>query len=242
MNIDIIGTGDVFSERLSPCMVINKKIIFDMPNGSIKELHRQNISVEDINIVLISHFHADHCFDIPFLLLEKNINKNKNYRTVFIGPTGIGKHIDELLKIAYSTIDWDDIKRNINYEVIEVEEEFKDIEIDNYTIKCIKMEHSPTEPCLGYIIKEDKKSVGFTGDSKMCDNVQYLVENSLICFADMSSEQSSKTHMGLSDIEYLNNLKNSKCIVYPVHTSNSVLKLYCEKGYKIVKQGDSIRL
>ena len=88
MNIDIIGTGDVFSERLSPCMVVNKQIVFDMPNGSIKEMHKQEILIKNIDIVLISHFHADHCFDIPFFFLEKNLEKKIKNKTVFIGPIG----------------------------------------------------------------------------------------------------------------------------------------------------------
>ena len=240
MNIDIIGTGDVFSERLSPCVVINKEIVFDMPNGSIKELHKQNILLKDINIVLISHFHADHCFDIPFFILEKNLCNNKNNKTIFVGPAGLRNHIDNLLEVAYSTIDWQAIKKKINYEVIEIEKDYQDIEIYGYDIKCLKMEHSTTEICFGYIIKHEEKSVGFTGDSKLCKNIKYLVRNSLICFADMSSEESSNTHMGIKDIEYLNNINKGKCIVYPVHTSNKVLKSYIDKGYKIVKQGDNI--
>ena len=66
---------------------------------------------------------------------------------------------------------------------------------------------------------------------------------SKICFADMSSEKSLATHMGLKDIEYLKTLnKEKQCEVYPVHTSDNVLKKYIEKGYKVINDGDYITI
>lgn len=239
MRIDVVGTGDVYSDRLSPCMIIDKEIMFDMPNGSMKKLHQMKIDVNKINKVLISHFHADHCMDIPFFLLEKNLNVQSNYgETIFMGPKGLGEHIDNLLKVAYSTIDWNVIKENIKYKIIELDDKLNDVILDNYNIQSIPVEHSQSELCLGYLINDGQTTVAFTGDSRLCKNIEYLVKMSKVCFADMSSEESLATHMGLKDIEYLN--KENQCIVYPVHTSDKVLKKYREKGYKVINDGDSI--
>ena len=101
------------------------------------------------------------------------------------------------------------------------------------------MEHSLNEICLGYIVSCKGKKVGFTGDSRLCTNVEYIVKNTEVCFVDMSSEESTETHMGIKDVEYLNNCDNN-CRIYPIHTSNSVLDIYKEKGYKVIAQGESV--
>ena len=243
MRIDVVGTGDVYSDRLSPCMIINKEMMFDMPNGSIKKLHKMQIDVNNINKVLISHFHADHSMDIPFFLLEKNlyVNSQNNEETIFVGPKGLNKHIDSLLNVAYSTIDWNSIQKNIKYKIIELDDKFNNIELDKYNIRSLPVEHSQSELCLGYLIDDGQATVAFTGDSKLCKNIETLVKMSKVCFADMSSEESLATHMGLKDIEYLKNLnKEKQCEVYPVHTSDNVLKKYIEKGYKVINDGDYI--
>ena len=74
MKIQLIGTGTIPDVANSASVLINDHILFDMPNGNLKAMIRQNIDIMNIDTLIISHTHADHCFDAPFLLWYK-----KNY-------------------------------------------------------------------------------------------------------------------------------------------------------------------
>ena len=71
MEVKLIGTGGIFSPFNSACALINKHILVDIPNGSLKEMRKNNINIKDIDCIFVTHLHGDHYFDIPFLLLEK---------------------------------------------------------------------------------------------------------------------------------------------------------------------------
>ena len=71
MKIKIIGSGSIWSKCNSACYLIDDKILVDIPNGICKALLNQGINFRNIANVLITHFHGDHYFDVPFYLLSK---------------------------------------------------------------------------------------------------------------------------------------------------------------------------
>ena len=71
MEIRLVGTGSIGAVQSSASTLVNKKILIDMPNGIVKRLKQFGENVLNIDIVLITHLHGDHYFDIPFFILEK---------------------------------------------------------------------------------------------------------------------------------------------------------------------------
>ncbi len=72
MKLQIIGSGGILQKEASASYLIDDHILIDMPNGSCKNLYNLGIKAENIDHVLITHFHGDHFFDIPFYLLKKS--------------------------------------------------------------------------------------------------------------------------------------------------------------------------
>ena len=64
MNIEIVGTGAIYSKHNSACTLINNDMIVDFPNGILKQLLKTNHNLEQIDKMLITHFHGDHTADI----------------------------------------------------------------------------------------------------------------------------------------------------------------------------------
>ena len=91
MKIKLVGTGAMYTAYNSACTLIDNKIIVDMPNGTIKQLLKENINVGLIDIILITHMHGDHTADIPFFLkyIFNYLKTKKNIKIV--GPLGIKK-------------------------------------------------------------------------------------------------------------------------------------------------------
>lgn len=156
----------------------------------MKSIRKMNIVPSGINICLITHFHADHFFDIPFLLLEQGLRNIREKEFIIIGPKGLAYRIEKLFNMAYPE-DWEKIKLQSKLKVIEIVNSEEKLFVNDYIIIPYKVEHVGYD-AYGYVIEKNNKSVGFTGDTIICDNVEKIVKSSIITFADMSFEKTLK--------------------------------------------------
>ena len=72
MKVQVVGTGSMWNKNNSACYLVDDNIMVDFPNGACKYLYRLNIVPSSVNNILITHFHGDHFFDIPFYILNKS--------------------------------------------------------------------------------------------------------------------------------------------------------------------------
>lgn len=219
MDIHLIGTGNVFSCRLNPCIVLDGRILIEVPNGAVKKLYNSINNIKVLSLCLISHFHADHIFDIPFLLLDKNLDPE--YKLTFIGPKGLRQYICTLCATAYPTIQWDTVIANTVSEFIELEQTSTSIDHDSYTIYACQVVHGQ-ELCYGYMISDQfGASFSYTGDCCICEGARWLAANSQLCCADMNCIVPSETHMGLENLIQLSYLTPNRQIL-AIHTPDGL--------------------
>lgn len=72
MKVRVIGSGSMWTSYNSASYMIDDDILIDVPNGMCKNLFRMGINPRLIKNVLITHFHGDHYFDMPFYFLLKS--------------------------------------------------------------------------------------------------------------------------------------------------------------------------
>lgn len=206
MKIKLVGTGAMYTAYNSACTLIDNKIIVDMPNGTIKQLLKENINVGLIDIILITHMHGDHTADIPFFLkyIFNYLKIKKNIKIV--GPLGIKNKIIKLFN-AYNFEDEKEIEQFFNIEFIEILE--NEIEINNYFIKSYLVLHGEEKPALGYVI--DNK-LGLTGDSGLCNNIEEIFKKSQVIISDSSLDIGDSCHLGINDLDYLTKKYNKKVL------------------------------
>jgi ribonuclease BN (tRNA processing enzyme) len=216
MKIKMYGTGLLKAKAFSSSAVIDDLILVDCPNGLVRKLRNADFDFDKLKIILMTHFHGDHDFDMPFLLREYNKNTRKAPLTV-ISPNGF----DERYRVMYSLAlpeGFDPIYINARLNVIEINDDIltDGIEIDGYKIDIYRVEHGCD--AFGYKITKDNKTVAFSGDTCMCKNVAKLLENTNIAFVDITGvrQENSKIHMCIDDLIQLK-LDFPKCRVLPTH-------------------------
>ena len=212
MKLKILGSGSIFSKDNSASCLIDNKILIDVPNGTCKTLKIIGIEPSDISNILITHFHGDHYFDMPFMLLNKILSSNEAIN-IYCDSSGENK-IYNLTKLAFPN------------KVNKINQYFKynttiNFNIENYIVKKIKLEHEEEIEANGYIFKEKDKKIGFTGDTGMCQGLRIMAEecNYLIC--DCNSLKGKKSHIGVDNIVELVK-KYSNCTFYTTHMQNGV--------------------
>ena len=226
MIITLMGTGSIWSKKLSSCMLVDNKILVDCPNGLFKASMRKGIDLTNIDLCLITHYHGDHYFDLPFLLLAMGMTAIRQRPIYICGPKGLEGKITELFNLAYPD-QWEKVKMNSKIQFVEYENLQNKQIINGYSISSYEVEHNGFQS-YGYTITKSGKTVGITGDTVLCCGVRDILNKSDLAFVDMTFEKNSKSHMGFNNMLTLKEqYKNT--IIIPTHMGDEVRGLYLEK-------------
>lgn len=195
MKVKVIGSGSMWNEYNSASYLIDKKTMIDFPNGTCKNLFRLNINPNTVEDIVLTHFHGDHYFDIPFYYLLKSKYKLLDVN-IFCEKEG-KKKINNLLKLAFPNSTKEILKTlNIKYNN---NDSFK---LKNYTVERVEVEHGKMT-AYGYIFNEKDKYVGFTGDTKLCESVEYMSSVCDYLFCDCMFPEGTEKHMGIDNLKLL---------------------------------------
>ena len=220
MKIKVIGSGSIWTKYNSASYLIDDNILVDMPNGMCKYLFRINKKPNDIEYVLLTHFHGDHYFDMPFFYLLKSKSENKNIK-VFCSKEGKNK-IKKILKLSFPNSTSKILKEiNLVYNFN------KNFSISGYKIDKYLVDHGRMKPAYAYIFMKNGKKVGFTGDTSLCQNVEYMANCCNYLFCDCMYINGTSKHMGIDNIKYLaKKYQNCKFVVSHLedNTRNSLQK------------------
>ncbi|MEB3756313.1 MAG: ribonuclease Z [Desulfurococcales archaeon] len=80
--------------------ITGESILIDAGEGTQLQLNKAGISINRINLILITHMHGDHIFGLPGLLENMSLT-GRTRDLLIIGPLGIGDYITESFKATY---------------------------------------------------------------------------------------------------------------------------------------------
>ena len=116
-------------------------ILVDCGEGTQIALKETGWSPNPIDVILFTHFHADHISGLPGMLLSM-ANADRTEPVLLVGPRGLTKVVQSLLIIAGG------LPFDLHFH--ELKEAEETLEINGYTIKAFKVKHNV--PCYGYSI------------------------------------------------------------------------------------------
>ena len=122
-----------------------QSILIDCGEGTQVALKEKGWSPKPIDVICLTHFHADHVSGLPGMLLTMG-NAERTEPLLIIGPKGVGNVVESLRIIAR------DIPFHIEYRELTQKEET--IEFENFRIKAFKVSHNIT--CYGYSMEIDR--------------------------------------------------------------------------------------
>ena len=240
MKITILGTGCIWTKRACASYLIDDNIMMDIGFGAVKQLFKSNDKllhhekIEKIDLVLISHFHNDHYFDIVHIILKEATGKYGENKLTIVCPEGGKEKITLLCQLALGPAGFKkvDIDKYVNF--IEAKDG-KEFDFGKYHITCYEVDHHDIE-AYGYVFKEEGgKTVGFSGDTTMCPALEKIIDESDICFVDMAGTHVSKHHYNIIEgIELIKKYKDQKIIV-PCHLTSQALD-YCRGKIRIPEE------
>jgi ribonuclease Z len=176
MKITFCGVGEAFDERLA-----NTSLLVTVQDGAgcartalldcgFTAAHAfWSLSADPLNLetVWISHFHGDHFFGLPLLLLRFGEEGRKSPLTV-IGQSGVAETVTTALDLAYPGF-----RAKLGYEV-RFQEASPGRRIESAGLHWSFADNGHSSPCLAVRVDHSAGSIFYSGDGKPTENTLIL--------------------------------------------------------------------
>ncbi len=183
LDLLFLGSGNAFGAggRAFSSFLLNGRYLFDCGPTLLQQLQRAGVSSGDIEAVFVSHFHADHFFGLPFLLLDAKFSGRTRDLTI-VGPPGIEARTRNLLQLGYPNL-----AANTNYALRYVEvADGHETEFEGLSLKAAQVSHVDELECFGFRAEIDGRSLVYTGDTTLCEGLLKLVAGADVIVTECS--------------------------------------------------------
>ncbi len=189
--LTFLGTGNFVAPpgRYWNSFVMDASVLVEPSPTALPHLRRCGFAVEDIEVVVVSHFHADHCFGWPFLL--QAAAESGGGRTLHVvGPPGIEAHLANMNEAGAVRSVTEMAHANLDLRFVEVDGSWQ--EAGPLRFRAVEVVHVPYLRCFGYLFDRDgdrdrdrdrerdrdrgAQIVGYSGDTTPCDGLSELAD------------------------------------------------------------------
>lgn len=197
MEINILGSGTcVPSLERRPCSALIRTeqvhFLLDAGSGTMDQLLKLGISIHEIDVIFLSHFHLDHCAEVaPFLFASKYPKFNRKKPLSIVGGQGLIPWFERLSRAFDNSID---MPSNF-LDLIEVDESGQ-FDLGGIHVSYDTMAHKPES--RGYRFTDPGGfSLVYSGDTDYSDRLVGLAKGAdiLICESAMPDGQKVPGHL-----------------------------------------------
>jgi ribonuclease BN (tRNA processing enzyme) len=195
MKVRILGTGTASPSltRLSSSYVVSScdgNILIDVGPSVVRRLLECNIALDDIDVIVLTHFHPDHTVDLVTLLFALNYGgRPRRKPLLLIGGPGLRTFHKKLLE-AYPWI------APLEYTLLLKTMSKSRLSLKGINIITDRMKHN--DESIGVRIESESKSTVFSGDTDYCSALTRLASNADLLIVECSfPEKKVEGHMNL---------------------------------------------
>ena len=239
MKLRFVGSGDAFGSggRLNTCFHVSGErvnFLVDCGASSLPALTSQGIVRDDIDLVLITHFHGDHFGGVPFLLLDAQFTR-RTRPLVIAGPKAIELRLTQLREAMFENSS----KREQRFElrVVELTPEAT-ASFGAVTVTPFAVVHGDSGgPFLGYRIEVEGRIIAYTGDTEWTEALIGLGRDADLFISEAYTfERPVKNHLSLKMLEArLGEIRPKRLIL--THMSDDMLGQLDTLAYESASDG-----
>lgn len=176
MELTVLGCGDAFGNdgRSNTSFLLTEgkeRILVDCGATTLIRLKQEQIALEEVSTIVISHFHGDHYGGLPFFLISSLFEHPRIQPLTIVGPEGLGERVCTLQEAMYA---------GTSEKLEELDIRFVEygagipVVLENKYIHAYQVEHSPPSNPHGVRLEWKGKAFAFSGDTSWSDNLVLL--------------------------------------------------------------------
>jgi ribonuclease BN (tRNA processing enzyme) len=234
MQLRFVGCGDAFGSggRVNTCFHVTGEsvnFLIDCGATSLPALKRLDIARENIDLILITHFHGDHFAGLPFFLLDAQFTR-RSRQLVIAGPEGIEMRLTQVMEALFEHSS--KTKQRFELSVValapEVTRTFGAVTVTPFPV----VHGESGGPFLGYRIETEGRVIAYSADTEWTDTLIPLGRDADLFITEAYYyDRIVKNHLSLKTLEaHLAEIKPKRLIL--THMSDDMLGRLDTLGYK----------
>jgi len=183
--ITVLGSGNAYFEdgRGHASFLAEgsrgRKLLVDAGATTLLRLRTLELAFDDLDHVLITHFHGDHTLGIPPLLLHMNTFHRRERPLVLAGPSGLERAVGDLVAAAFPGF-----SPTFAVEFVEIEDG-GGVVLGGFRVQAVAQTHRPES--LGYRVTGPAgRTVAFSGDCRFDDRLRALVDGTDLALVEVA--------------------------------------------------------
>jgi len=204
MQLQFVGCGDAFGSggRGNTCFhVTGERINFliDCGASSLPALKRLSIVREDIDLILITHFHGDHFGGLPFLLLDAQFTR-RSRPLVIAGPQGIEMRLTQVMEALFEHSSKTKPRFDLSVVALRPGEtrRFGAVEVTPYPV----VHGESGGPFLAYRLEAEGRVIAYSADTEWTDTLIPAARDADLFIAEAYYyDKVVKNHLSLKTLE-----------------------------------------
>ena len=205
LRLTVLGSGDAFNGcGCNAAYLVDDRVLVDCGAPVQVLLPRAGASASSIDLVLLTHFHADHTFMLPVLLGARAFTGEPREGLVIAGPPGTREYIRRVVATGYGSAlaDLIDSRVRPRWEVLQ---DGMTATLAGYTVTAHAVTHS-TGPSLAYAVsRPGAATIGFSGDSTLNSGLRRTIaaSNVMVCECTGWDRPAEGGHLWRGELEEL---------------------------------------
>jgi ribonuclease BN (tRNA processing enzyme) len=204
MRLRFVGCGDAFGSggRFNTCFHVSGRdvnFLIDCGATSLPALKRFDIARENIDLILITHFHGDHFAGLPFFLLDAQFTR-RSRPLVIAGPEGIETRLTQVMEALFEHSS--QTRQRFELSVIALRPE-ETRTFGAVTVTPFPVVHGESGgPFLGYRIEAEGRVIAYSADTEWTDTLIPLGRDADLLIAEAYYyDRIVKNHLSLKTLE-----------------------------------------
>jgi ribonuclease BN (tRNA processing enzyme) len=244
MQLRFVGCGDALGSggRNNTCFHVTGaavNFLIDCGASSLPALRRLGIARDDIDLVLITHFHGDHFAGLPFLLLDAQFSR-RSRPLIIAGPQGIEARLAQVMEALFEHSST--TKQRFELSVVALKpEETRQLGAVNVTPYPV-VHGSSGGPFLAYRIEAGERVIAYSADTEWTETLIPLARDADLFIAEAYYyDKVVKNHLSLTTLEqHLPEIKPKRLIL--THMSDDMLGRLDTLAYTAASDGMVVEL
>jgi len=226
LTLQFVGCGDAFGSggRLNTCFHVQgvtTNLLIDCGATALVSLKQLGIDRNAINLIAVTHFHADHFGGIPFFILDAQFFSKRITPLTIVGPPGLAKWYERVMETAFPGSANANRKFELHLREIKAGQT---LELDGIAVLAFQAVHGPVPgPYHAVRIEAEGKSIAYTGDTEWTPDLIPAARGADLFIAEAYfRERMVATHLSLGTIEaHMAQLRPKRVVL--THMSDDML-------------------